>query len=37
MLTDLQKDYDGDSEQDAGDSHSRARRVLRHPGNDSFF
>jgi hypothetical protein len=36
-LTDLQKDYGGDSEQDAGDSRGRARRVVRHPGNDSFF
>jgi hypothetical protein len=36
-IMELQKDYGGDSKQDVGDSHGRARRVPRHPtGNDSF-
>jgi hypothetical protein len=36
-ITELQKDYGGDSEWDAGDSRGCARRVPRHPaGNDSF-
>ena len=35
-ITELQKDYGGDSEQDVGDSRGRARRVPRRPGNDSF-
>jgi transposase InsO family protein len=36
MLTELQKDYGGDTEQDDGPRHGRARRVVRHPPNDSF-
>ena len=35
-ITELQKDYGGDSEQDAGDSRGRARRVPHRLGNDSF-
>jgi hypothetical protein len=35
-LTELQKGYGGDSEQDAGDTRGRARHVLRRHGNDSF-
>ena len=36
MLTELQKDYGGDTEQEDGDRRGRARRVVRQPSNDSF-
>jgi hypothetical protein len=36
MVTDLQKDYGGDTEQEGGQRQGRARRVPRHQGNDSF-
>jgi small-conductance mechanosensitive channel len=36
MLTELQKDYGGDTEQEDGDRRGRARRVVRRPSNDSF-
>jgi small-conductance mechanosensitive channel len=35
-LTELQKDYGGDTEQEDGDRHWRARRVVHRPSNDSF-
>ena len=38
-ITELQKDYGGDTEQDDGDAgnrRGRARRVVRHSNNDSF-
>jgi hypothetical protein len=35
-LTELQKDYGGDTEQEDGDRCGRARRVVRRPSNDSF-
>ena len=35
-LTELQKDYGGDTEQEDGDHRGRARRVVRRPSNDSF-
>jgi hypothetical protein len=35
-LTELQKDYGGDTEQEDGDRRGRARRVVRRPSNDSF-
>ena len=35
-LTELQKDYGGDTEQEDGDHCGRARRVVRRPSNDSF-
>jgi hypothetical protein len=35
-LTELQKDHGGDTEQEDGDRHGRARHVVRRPSNDSF-
>ena len=35
-LTELQRDYGGDTEQEDGDRRGRARRVVRRPSNDSF-
>jgi len=35
-ITELQKDYGGDTEQEDGDRCGRARRVVRRPSNDSF-
>jgi hypothetical protein len=35
-LTELQKDYGGDMEQEDGDRRGCARRVVRRPSNDSF-
>ena len=35
-LTELQKDYGGDTEQEDGTRCGCARRVVRHPHNDSF-
>eukprot|EP00168_Porphyra_purpurea_P004106 TRINITY_DN14786_c0_g1_i1.p1 TRINITY_DN14786_c0_g1~~TRINITY_DN14786_c0_g1_i1.p1 ORF type:complete len:115 (-),score=5.84 TRINITY_DN14786_c0_g1_i1:27-371(-) len=35
-ITELQKDYGGDTEQEEGTRTGRARRVVRHQPNDSF-
>ena len=35
-LTELQKDYGGDTKQEDGDRRGRARRMVRRPSNDSF-
>ena len=35
-LTELQRDYGGDTEQEDGDRRGHARRVVRRPSNDSF-
>jgi hypothetical protein len=35
-LTELQKDYGGDTEQKDGDRRGHARRMVRRPSNDSF-
>jgi hypothetical protein len=36
MVTEFQRDYCGDTEQDGGHRQGRARRVPRHHGNDPF-
>jgi hypothetical protein len=36
LTTKMEQDYGGDTEQDDGDRRGRARRVVRHPPNDSF-
>jgi hypothetical protein len=36
LTTKMEQDYDSDTEQDDGDHRGRARRVIRHPPNDSF-
>jgi hypothetical protein len=36
LTTKMEQDYDGDTEQDDGDHHGRARCVARHPPNDLF-
>jgi hypothetical protein len=36
LTTKMEQDYDGDTEQDDGDRRDLARRVVRHPPNDSF-
>jgi hypothetical protein len=36
LTTKMEQDYGGDTVQDDGDRRGRARRVVRHPPNDSF-
>jgi hypothetical protein len=36
LTTKMEQEYGGDTEQDDGDCHGRARRVVRHPPNDLF-